>query len=354
MLSHPSPSGPSPSGPDTAASEEPAPSRPPRAVPVVPRPLRRVVIPLLRQDTAQVDFGVRRFRLRPGPARDILQAAGQAFLTGFHAALDARTLAGLAADVERLPPERRGFAYEGAGMACSVLDLLIGARGRRFAALVSGPAARYPHLVHVGAGWAYARLGLRPRNGLPAAHSPEQWLAWDGYGFHQGFFHPDRVIGRQQVERGLTADERAIRDQGLGRALWFHECADPEGIALRIAEFPPHRRGDLWSGAGLAATYAGGATPAELHRLGAAAGAHRADLAQGSAFACAAHHVSGLVPEHTRAAARVLTGTTVEEAAAWTDRSRAALGPAATGTGHYQLWRAGIRDLYLRSRRGDH
>ncbi|MFI9586192.1 DUF1702 family protein [Streptomyces sp. NPDC052236] len=351
---------------------------------MVPRPLRRIAIPLLRQNLAQVDFGVRRFRLRRGPSREILQSAGLAFLSGFNAALRADTLPELAADVERLPPERRGFAYEGAGMACCVLDLITGSRGRRFTALLAGPAARYPHLTHVGAGWAYARLGLRPRNGSPASQPPTSWLAWDGYGFHQGFFHPDRVIGRQQIERGLNADERSIRDQGLGRALWFHECADPEGIALRISEFPAARQGDLWSGVGLAATYAGGATARELRHLaesaqsagtpgaagtagtagsaGAAGGAggagtaggHGAALAQGSAFACTAHHISGTVPEHTSEAALILTGADAETAADWTDRALAALGPRPASTGHYQRWRAGIRDLYISSRREDH
>jgi hypothetical protein len=344
---------------------------------MVPRPLRRIAIPLLRQNLAQVDFGVRRFRLRRGPSRDVLQSAALAFLSGFHAALRAETLPQLAADVERLPPERRGFAYEGAGMACCVLDLITGSRGRRFTALLAGPAAAYPHLAHVGSGWAYARLGLRPRHGSPAAQPPASWLAWDGYGFHQGFFHPDRVIGRQHIERGLSAGERAIRDQGLGRALWFHESADPEGIALRIAEFPAGRRGDLWSGVGLAATYAGGATARELQRLaesarntGATGAAkdsgntedagnagdnrgHGAALAQGSAFACKAHHISGTVPEHTSEAALVLTGADVETAADWTDRALTELGPRAASIDHYQQWRAGIRDLYTLSRRED-
>ncbi|MFV2118590.1 DUF1702 family protein [Streptomyces sp. Act-28] len=325
----------------------------PSASPVVPRPLRPLLVPLLRQDPAQVDFGVRRFRLRPGPARGVLQRAGEAFLTGFHAALNVRDLPGLVAEVDLLPVERRGFAYEGAGMACAVLDLLTGARGNRCAALMAGPAVRYPHLVQIGTGWAYARLRSRPRHGSPGAGPPECWLAWDGYGFHQGFFAPDRVIGRQHVERGLTNDQRAVRDQGLGRALWFHECADPDGIALRVAEFPPPRRGDLWSGVGLAATYAGGATPEELRRLTEVAREHRAELAQGSAFACKAHHFSGAVPVHTVEAARALTGGPVEEAAHWTDRARAALGPAPAGIDDYQRWRAGIRDLYRRSRRED-
>lgn len=341
----------SPSGPPVPADAHASGAPRPSASPLIPGPLRPLLIPLLRQNPMQVDFGIRRFRLRPGSARGELQQAAQAFLTGFHAALRARALSGLAAEVDRLPAERRGFAYEGAGMACGVLDLVTGARGRRCAALVAGPAARYPHLVQVGTGWSYARLRLRPRHGSPGAGPPERWLAWDGYGFHRGFFAPDQVIGRQHVERGLTADQRSVSDQGLGRALWFHECADPDGIALRIAEFPPPRHGDLWSGIGLAATYAGGATLEELRRLAEAAREHRPHLAQGSAFACKAHHFSGTVPVHTVEAARVLTGGPVEEAASWTDRARAALGPAPAGIDAYQRWRAGIRDLYRSGRR---
>src|SRR2546429_76531 len=92
-------------------------------------------------------------------------------------------------------------------------------------------------------------LGVRP--GLRRSVTPDpllRWLAWDGFGFHQGFFHADRVVGGRVLERGLTADQRAIRDQGLGRSLWFHECADPEGIVLRVNEFARDRRADLWAG----------------------------------------------------------------------------------------------------------
>jgi hypothetical protein len=170
-----------------------------------------------------------------------------------------------------------------------------------------------------------------------------RWLAWDGYGFHQGFFRANRVVGAKSVERGLTPDQRAIRDQGLGRSLWFHECADPEGIALRIGEFTPERQGDLWSGIGLAATYAGGGQPTELRSLVDLAGDHGADLAQGCSFACAARQVSGIVPPHTHAAATALAGATPEVAAWWAVQSLAALGPAAHTSEDYRRWRAGIR-----------
>jgi hypothetical protein len=308
---------------------------------------RRAVGRVLLQDFDQVGFGLRRFRLRSGRARDVLELSGRSFLEGFNAAVTWPVGDRLASAIDRLDPSFRGFAYEGAGMACALLDVLGWSRGRNLRELLAGPASAYPHLVHVGAGWAFAKLRMRPGRGVPLMRDPLlRWLSCDGYGFHQGFFHSDRVVGRQAVERGLTTDQRAIRDQGLGRSLWFHECADPEGIALRIGEFPVQRRGDLWSGVGLAAGYAGGVPSAELHLLAVLAGEYRADLAQGCAFACEARRVSGIVPEHTHNAAAVLVGTSVDVAGAWTSQSLAGLVPPLGTSDRYQQWRAGIRRLW--------
>lgn len=310
---------------------------------------------LLRQDLAQVDFGTRRFRLRTGIARDVLEEAGRSFLTGFNAAVSVPVGDELAAAVDELAGPLRGFAYEGAGMACAVLDVVGLTGGRNLRRLLSGPAIAYPHLVHVGAGWAFARLRLRPGWGRPVLDDPLlRWLTWDGYGFHQGFFRPDRAVAAQAVERGLTSGQRAVRDQGLGRSLWFHECADPEGVALRIREFEPKRQGDLWSGIGLAATYAGGAEPNELQHLGSLAGKHRADVAQGCAFACAAHEISGIVPAHTETAAAILAGVPAHEAAAWTEKSLSTLDDPVGSAQRYAQWRAGIRKLWHESMKGLH
>jgi hypothetical protein len=278
----------------------------------------------------------------------VLEASARAFLTGFNTAIRHPPDDRLANAVDALDPPLHGFAYEGAAMAAALVDLLTVSGGRTIRALLAGPALRYPHLVHVGAGWAFAKLGLRPGWAPSIAPDPLlRWLAWDGYGFHQGFFHADRVIGKRSVERGLTGDRRAVRDQGLGRSLWFHECADPEGVALRINQFPHRRRGDLWSGIGLAATYAGAATGAELQSVTVLAADHRADLAQGCVFGCVARRTSGLVPQHTLLAAEILAGASIDRAANWAEESRAAVGPAPYTSAHYQQWRAGIRDRWI-------
>lgn len=316
-------------------------------------PASRALAAVLRQDHDQVDLGRRRFRLRPGGARHALESAGRSFLEGFNALVATSADDRWVDTLDAIDPELRGFAYEGAGMACTVLDLLTFSSGRRLTELLSGSARAYPHMVLVGAGWAYARLRLRPWWGIRPRDPLLRWLAWDGFGFHQGFFLADRAVGGQRVERGLASGQRAIRDQGLGRSLWFHECADPDGVALRIGEFSPARRADLWSGIGLAATYAGAAEPDELERLVVLAGRHHAELAQGCAFACKARHVSAVVPAHTEKAAAVLAGVTSGEAAAWTDQAQAGLGSGPHTAGHFHQWRVEIRRLWSH-RQGGH
>jgi hypothetical protein len=305
----------------------------------------------LCRDERQVDFGIRRFRLGPGAQREILENASRAFVTGFNAVL-ASGPANLAAGLDEIGEQQRGHALEGAGMAAALLDVLTLRRGRRLRALLAGPGRGYPHLVFAGAGRAYASLRLRPSRlvrSMPtdrATHPALRWLAWDGYGFHRGFFASDATIGAQRTPRGLSAEQQALFDQGLGRAVWFHECADPDGVALRIAEFDPARRGGLWSGAGLAATYTGGADVADLGRLAALAGGHRADLAHGAALACAARTHAGLIPAHTAAAAHALTGALAEEASGWVACGLSRIGQSAAGPGGYQAWRQEICGLW--------
>ncbi|MEU8383442.1 DUF1702 family protein [Streptosporangium sp. NPDC048865] len=301
---------------------------------------------LLWQDPARVGFGTRRFRL--GPARELLEDSGVALVTGFNA-----VVAGETGRIDDLREDLRGFAYEGAGMACATLDVLTLTGGRRLRELLSGPGLRYPHLVHMGTGRAYARMRMRPMWGVHSVHPLLRWLACDGFGFHRGFFSSDRTVGRQRAAALMNRTRRAIFDQGLGRMLWFHECAGAGDVALRVAEFPAGRRADLWSGVGLAAAYAGGASPADLELLASAAAedGFRAHLAQGCALACAARLISAVVPGHTVAAAPVLCGAEVDEAAGWTDTALVALGHNAHRDDHYQAWRAGIRKAWARHNR---
>ncbi|WP_214323482.1 DUF1702 family protein [Nonomuraea sediminis] len=308
------------------------------------RGLRR----FLTKDPREADLSRRRFRLREGHSRRILESAEESYIFGFNA-----TLARETDKIELIEQARRGFAYEGAGAACTVLDLLTLTRGRRLHELLAGPAKHHRHSVYLGAGRGYALLRLHPMRGLRRAHPLLRWLVVDGFGFQQGLTRADRMVGERSMPDLLTRSHCAIFDQGLGRLLWYHDCAQPDEVAARIAGYPVGRRGDLWSGAGFAAAYTGGADLEELQRLAAHAGADgfRGHLAQGCAFAVTARAQAGPVPEHTAEAADVLAGAVPEEAASWADAALIALGHDPHTHEDYQTWHAGVRRAWARRNR---
>lgn len=299
---------------------------------------------LLSISPQEVTFARRSFP--DGPLRPRLETICRSFLDAYHAALADPGAAAVMAHVETLPPDLQGFAAEGAGMALALRDALTPRRGHSLADLVGGPGERFTYLVHVGAGWAEARigpwLGRRPRRQLDRQFV---WLADDGHGFHDGYFHTARCHAgwRPRTLRGYAL--RAY-DHGIGRSLWFSTCADPRRIAATIAALPAARRGDLWSGVGLAAAYAGGAEPADLALLADAAGTHRGHLAMGAAFAVETRVKAGAVPAEAVVACRALCDRSIEEMAATVAARRP---DADVPEEHfYERWRSGVlQDLSL-------
>jgi hypothetical protein len=295
---------------------------------------------IIRIPPRAVDFDVRGFAACDPAVRQLLELHGLSFATGFNAAI-AIPSAVLAARLDQLPPAERGFAFEGAGMALALLDLVVPVRTGRVATFFENDGATHTYMIHVGAGWALARLGRRPWGRL-RLDPLLRWLALDGYGFHDGFFHPQAVVRRRNVPRRLSAEARRIFDQGVGRALWFVDGADPERIAGTIEAFEEHRRADLWSGTGLAAAYAGGIDEGGIARLLAFAGRHGPHLAQGAAFAAKARIRAGNLVPHTEQACALVGWIDAETAAAATDLALERAGAGDTAA-DYERWRGEIR-----------
>jgi len=128
----------------------------------------------------------------------------------------------------------------------------------------------------------------------------------------------------------------------LGRSFWFVNGGNPELIASTIEAFPAERQSDLWSGIGLAATYAGFASPDALSALREGAGIHRACLAQGAAFASKARQRAGNLTDYTDLATRTFCGIPAIEAARLCDTTLENL--AQTGdVPAYEIWRQRIQ-----------
>jgi hypothetical protein len=306
------------------------------------RRARRAAARVLGIPARAVDFDVRGFAPAAPAVRAALEQHGRSFAAGFNAALAAPLdeLEPLLGDV---PAAERGFAFEGAAMALALFDLVVPGAPRRLPAFCRGIGAPHVYMAHVGAGWALARLRLRPWGRL-GVDPLLRWLALDGYGFHEAFFHPAPVVRGGRRPSRLDGYELRAFDQGVGRALWFVEAADAERIAATVRRLPAARRGDLWSGVGLAAAYAGAADDDTLLAIRDAAGPLAAHVAQGAAFAAAARvHARNVVP-HTATAVRIFCDLDLAAAARVTDAARPAAPAGAAAD--YESWRASIRRAF--------
>ena len=279
--------------------------------------------PALRATT----FAARGFPVQPSEAVARLEAIPQAVVCGLEWGLAARDLWELEHRLALVDDDNRGFAYEGATMGLTLLDALVPGRATRTHALMEGPGRPYTLLNLIGIGFAMSHLprpawrGVIPQMEGNRYHPVASWLAVDGYGFDQAYFHTEQVVHRQRRPKPYPWEGepeyflRAV-DQGIGRALWFIHGGRPQAVAAAVGRFAPTRQLDLWSGVGLAATFAGGAEAAGLESLRRQAGPAAGHLAQGAAFAALGRCDAGMVPEHTERAAAALTGTPAERLAA--------------------------------------
>jgi hypothetical protein len=242
-----------------------------------------------------------------------------------------------------LEPEYRGFAFEGAAMGIALLDYLTPWRHDRVGRFLRGAGNAHIYMVHVGIGWVWARLPINVRRAKAQLDPVLSWLAFDGWGFHEGFFHWPKYVGGKIRPKRLTGYELRAFDQGLGRSFWFVNGGNVELISRTISNFAPERQSDLWSGIGLAATYAGILDEPALRALRERAGNHGQHLAQGAAFAAKARQRAGHLTDYTSLATKILCGLTAAGAARLTDEALENL-PADADVPAYEIWRRRIQN----------
>ena len=290
--------------------------------------LRRVTAP----PTADVRFTKRGFDTDDAVAQDRLEFSAFQLLLGYEFGVEQKDQDELVLRLESVQREYRGFVYEGAVMGLALRDALSPAPGNRITESFmagpdfdSAPGSKHIFMGYIGIGFTLAHLPkMLWKRALPdytklADYPAMRWMVMDGYGFHQAYFHHRKYVDGQYVGRGYPGwdpdpyTNHAI-DQGIGRAMWFVYGANVNKLIAAINRFPESRQADLFSGAGVAASYAGGVGEEELEILLKAAGRFRPDLSQGSVFAVRARVVSDTLTPHNELAAQVLCGCTAQEA----------------------------------------
>jgi enediyne biosynthesis protein E3 len=286
---------------------------------------------------ALADFSRRGFRTDRPEARAELERHARSFLRGFNVAVthwrDPHQV------LAEFPEFERGFAYEGAAMHAALRDLSTFGWAGAFRRLLNGPGEKYIHLIHVGYGWSLVPLRIP----LPVRKPSTpllRWLALDGAGFAETYFGGVAAL-RRRCGRAPT-DLWEARVAGCGRALWFAESSDVDGVADTIESTVAAARPHLWSGIGLACCYAGCAGEEQLGRLIAASGRHWPYFAQGAMFAAAARYRARAVPPHTARVCQYLFSTEASVVSAWTDEAACGLTDS-VDVAAYTEWKSRLR-----------
>lgn len=277
-----------------------------------------------------------------------LEHIGEVFLHGYHAALNDEGPAVLAASLDTIEPEFCGFAYEGAAMGLTLLDQLSLRNHGRLLTFLNGAGAKHTYMVHVGVGWAVARVPWLRRNLNRAMAQLDpllRWLAADGSGFSDFYFRSQSFLRNPDRLNRLHGYAQHAYAQGVGRALWFVAGANANRVASTISLLPSALHGDLWSGAGLACAMAGGCDHAAIERLRSLSGDYQPAVAQGAAFAAKARQQADNPAHHTEVACQILCGLYADAAAQLTDAMRRCL-PEDGTVPAYEIWRRRIQSQF--------
>ncbi len=277
-----------------------------------------------------------------------LEIVGERFLYGYHAALSARNISDLVENLNLVEPINRGFAFEGAAMGLYLLDNLLPFRKKLLPDFFSCAGKDHTYMVHVGAGWALARIPWLRRRALREISKFDpvlKWLILDGFGFHEGYFYPRKYFHSKVSLDWLSGYARRAFAQGLGRSLWFVEGADVEKIPQTLNKLPELLHADLWSGIGLACAYAGGVDESEIEKLKDSAAHYLPHLAQGVAFAAKTRQRARNRALHTEIASRVICQYTSKETALITDVKLENL-PLDGEVPAYEIWRQRIQEEF--------
>lgn len=305
---------------------------------------------LLGPDPSEVSFAKRGWEAPAKDKQDNLEKIARTFLDGFTCGMTGGDVGEIESGLEKIEAPFRGFAYEGGGMAMGVRDALRPFGQHWVRDYFAGRARNHIYMAHIGVGWAMARI---PKARLRTIALPQDrlgWLALDGYGFHQAFFHTRKYVDEQKqavlpVWRPAAYADRVI-DQGIGRALWFINGSEPERVSRTIGTFPPSRRRDLWMGSALASVYAGGVNSGELEDFRRLAGEYLPEVAQAAVFAAKARIQAGIATPHTELSVKVYCGMTLDEAVAVADDASDMLGEGTRSVPYILQWRQAIRERF--------
>ena len=261
----------------------------------------------------EADFTVRDFQ-NGAKAQGRLELVAKTVVNGYNTALETGLSADLEAHIKMIKKELVGFFNEGIGMGLYTLDLFSLFQRDRFWKFIKTTGSHHEYMSYIGAGIASGVFFNRPFEKFVQKADPTSGLLiLNGIGFYYAYFKPSKTLKKLYVPKSVLKDRFYLEcyDNGIGRALWFYNGGEPEKIADTIHSLPVGRQAAVWSGVGLAATYAGGVAKSKIRQLRQLAGKHAIMLGEGSVLAVHTRDIAGN-PHIQDTTEQILTGKSAE------------------------------------------
>ncbi len=263
---------------------------------------------------SEANFKIRGFE-KNAPAQARLELVAKTVVSGYNTALETGLTDDLQTNTETIKQELVGFFNEGIGMGLYTLDVFSVFNRNRFWNFIKDKGKNHEYMSYIGAGIASGVFFNLPFEKFVEKADPTSGLLiLNGLGFYYAYFKPKKTLQKMYLPKSVKKDKFYIEcyDNGIGRALWFYNGGVPTSIARTIANFPKDRQGAIWSGVGLAATYAGGVPEEKIRELQELAGENSHMLGEGSILACHTRDIAGN-PHESDSTERILTGKSVKE-----------------------------------------
>jgi hypothetical protein len=187
-----------------------------------------------------------------------------------------------------------GFFNEGVGMGIYTLSLFSPSRNVYWD-YINGPGKSHEYMSYIGAGIACGVFNKPFDKFLSIANPTCGLLILNGIGFYYAYFKTDKGVTKHFIRNDVKRDPFYLEcyDNGVGRALWFCKNGDVKKIHDTINDFSESRKAAIWSGIGLAATYAGGVSENKIRELKDLSGVYSINLAEGSFLATHCRDLAG-------------------------------------------------------------
>jgi enediyne biosynthesis protein E3 len=216
--------------------------------------------------------------------------------------------------LENTETEFRSIAYESASMAIALKELKNNEGLNTWLYYKNGPALAHKAQVHVGLGWAIAKLNLPFLAVVNKIDTSLYYRVADGCGYYDGSFRHKQTIMNRQLPGYIPNATMSMYDQGVGRSLWYTCSADINKICSMINSFPAVRQASLWRGIGIAVAYVGGCDDDTLKILLQYAATNRIQLTYGAALALGSRIEANTLTKDTAHCSRLWFSHTASEA----------------------------------------